>query len=70
VTNVQITLTDSNGNKQTATSTNFGYYNFSDVAAGETVTLSAKAKRFKFSQSIIVRTINEQISDANFVAPQ
>jgi hypothetical protein len=68
VTNVQITLTDSNGNRQTATSTNFGYYHFDNVAAGETITLSAKAKRFKFSQSTIVRTTNEQISDADFVA--
>jgi hypothetical protein len=67
IKNVQITLIDSNGNQRTATTTSFGYYHFDDVTAGETVTLSAKARRFKFAQSSIVRTMNESISDADFV---
>jgi hypothetical protein len=70
IRNVQITLTDSNGNKQTARTTSFGYYRFDNVTAGETVTLSAKARQFRFSQSTIVRTTNESINNADFVSEQ
>lgn len=70
IRNVQITLTDANGNERTAQTTAFGYYRFDDVTAGETVTLTAKARRFKFNQSSIVRTTNESISDADFVSEQ
>lgn len=70
IRNVQITLTDSSGNTKTAISTTFGYYHFDDVAAGETVTLSVKARQFRFAQSTIVRTTNDSISDADFVSEQ
>jgi hypothetical protein len=70
IRNVMITLTDANGNERTATSTAFGYYRFDDVAAGETVTLSAKARRFRFTQSSIVKTTNESVSNADFVSEQ
>lgn len=66
--NVQIIFTDSNGNSKTAQTTAFGYYRFDDVTAGETVTLTVKARRFKFVQSTIVRTTNESIADADFVS--
>lgn len=67
VKNVVITMTDANGlTRQTQTSS-FGYYRFDDVSAGATVTLTAKAKRFRFYQSTLVRTVNEQIGDADFV---
>lgn len=68
IRNVQITMIDSQGNQRTAHTTAFGYYRFDDVAAGETVTLSAKARRFRFDQSTIVRTTNDSISDADFVS--
>jgi CSLREA domain-containing protein len=70
IRNVQITLIDSNGNQQTARSTTFGYYRFDDVTAGETVTLSIKARQFSFSQSTIVRTTNDSVNDADFVSEQ
>lgn len=68
IRNVQITLIDSNGNTKSAQTTAFGYYRFDDVAAGETVTLTAKARQFRFDQSTIVRTANESISNADFVS--
>jgi hypothetical protein len=34
------------------------------------VTLSAKARRFKFNQSSIVRTTNDSVADADFVSEQ
>lgn len=68
VRNVQITLIDANGNTRAAQTTALGYYRFDNVAAGETVTLSVKARRFKFNQSSIVRTTNDSISNADFVS--
>lgn len=68
ITNVLITLTDSKGNQRTAKTTSFGYYRFENVEAGDAVTITAKARRFRFSQPTIVRTTDDQISDANFVA--
>jgi hypothetical protein len=68
IRNVTIILTDSNGNQRTAQPTSFGYYNFSNIEAGETVTITAKARRFKFLQSTIVRTTNQSVTDADFVS--
>jgi hypothetical protein len=70
IRSVSITLTDSAGNQRAAQTTSFGYYRFDDVAAGETVTITAKARRFKFVQSSIVRTTNESVSNADFVSEQ
>lgn len=68
IRNVQITLTDSQGRERTKQTTGFGYYRFDNVEAGETVTLSAKARKFKFAQSSIVRTTNDSVTDADFVS--
>ncbi len=68
IRNVLITMTDSNGREQTAQTTAFGYYKFETVAAGETVTITAKARRFRFVQSSIVRTTNESVTDADFTS--
>lgn len=68
IRNVMITMTDANGIERTTQSTAFGHYRFENVTAGETVTLTAKARRFKFDQSTIVRTTNESVSDADFIS--
>lgn len=70
IRNVSITLTDSTGNQRTAVSTAFGHYRFDNVAAGETVILSAKAKHFIFAQPTIVRTTGDPVIDADFVSEQ
>jgi uncharacterized repeat protein (TIGR01451 family) len=70
IRNVLITMIDSAGREQTAQTTAFGYYHFDNVAAGETVTITAKARRFRFVQPSIVRTTNESIADADFVSEQ
>ena len=67
---MQITMIDSTGNVRTVHTTSFGYYRFDDAPAGETVTLSVKARQFRFNQSTIVRTTNESIADANFFSEQ
>jgi hypothetical protein len=66
--NAMITMIDSNGGERTTRTNNFGYYRFDAVAARETVTISVKARRYRFGQSSIVRTTNESISDADFVS--
>ncbi len=68
IRNVTITMTDSAGNQRQAQTTSFGYYRFDNVTAGETVTVSVKARQFKFNQSSIVRTTNESVTDADFVS--
>jgi hypothetical protein len=70
IKNVLITMPDSQGRVRTTQTTAFGYYKFETVAAGETVTITAKARRFKFNQSSIVKTTNESVSDADFVSEQ
>jgi type VI secretion system secreted protein VgrG len=70
IRNVTITMIDASGNERGAQTTAFGYYHFNDVMAGETITLTAKARRFRFNQSSIVRTTNESVTDAIFVSEQ
>jgi hypothetical protein len=70
IRNVDMTMTDARGNKRYTQTSAFGYYRFENVAAGEIVVITAKAKRFRFNQSSIVRIVNEQISDADFVNEQ
>ena len=67
VRNIVLTLTDLNGISQTARTNSSGYYRFEEIAAGETVIISANAKRYRFNQSEIVRTVTEEITDADFV---
>jgi hypothetical protein len=68
IRSVQITMIDSQGNERMAQTSAFGYYHFYDVSAGETVTLTAKARRFKFNQSSVVRMTNDSINDADFIS--
>jgi hypothetical protein len=68
ISGVRLTLTDSNGQIRTTSSTAFGYYIFEDVEAGSTYILSATGKRFVFSQPTQVLNINEETNEVNFVA--
>jgi hypothetical protein len=68
ITGVSLLLTDSEGNTRTAVSTAGGYYQFTDVQVGETYIISATGKRFTFSQSVQVLSVNEETSEVNFIA--
>jgi predicted outer membrane repeat protein len=70
IRNVVVTMTDSNGNIRTATTTSFGYFRFDDVAAGETYIFAARGKRFSFGQNTQVHSIMEDTSNINFVASE
>lgn len=70
IRNVKVTLTDSKGNQQWATTNSFGYYHFENVMAGETVILTAQSKRYSFKQSTRIISVNDDLSDVDFVAEQ
>ncbi|MCA1637887.1 MAG: carboxypeptidase regulatory-like domain-containing protein [Acidobacteria bacterium] len=67
IRNVVVTMTDSQGNTRTTKTTSFGYYRFTDVAAGETYIFTARAKRFAFANNTQVHSIMEDINNINFV---
>lgn len=68
IQNVTITMTDNLGNNRTANTTAFGYYRFSNVAAGETYIISAKAKRYTFVQPTLVVNAGQDLTEINFTA--
>jgi predicted extracellular nuclease len=68
LTNVRLSLTDSQGNTRTTSTETGGYYRFEDVQVGETYILSASGKRYTFSQPLQVLNINEEANEVNFIA--
>ena len=68
ITNVVISLTDSQGNSRMARTTSFGYFEFRDVPTGDSYIIEAKAKRFKFGQPTQVRNVSGDTNDVIFVA--
>lgn len=67
ITNILMSLTDSSGQVRTARTGAEGYYNFTDIPAGETYVITATGKRFSFSQPSQVVNINEDMREVNFV---
>lgn len=53
ISNVIVTLTDTNGNSQIARSSAFGYFRFNNVEVGNTYIISVKSKRYRFSTQVI-----------------
>jgi len=70
IRNVIVTLTDSSGAIRTAHSGSFGYFRFDGIAVGETYVISVSARRYAFTQPTIVRTVQEEIADLDFVADE
>lgn len=70
IRNALVTLTDASGNTCTARTGNRGSYRFENIAAGATYIISVKAKRFTFSQPTQIQTVNEDITEINFVADE
>lgn len=64
--NAVVILTDSSGNRKTATTSSFGYYRFEDVESGSTVVLGVQSKRYRFVSRIL--QIVDTIVDADFIA--
>ena len=68
IRNVTVSLTDMQGNTRTALSSSFGYYRFDDVPAGETVIVTAIAKRYTFARPQQILHVLEDANDVDFAA--
>ena len=68
ISNILIRLTDGDGHTRFAETSTFGYYRFAEVNAGENYIITAKGKRFEFSQPTRVLDVNEYTSDVNFIS--
>jgi hypothetical protein len=66
ITNVMISLTEANGNTRRTLTNAFGYYRFVGIPAGQTVVVSAAAKRYEFNEPTRVVTVNDAIENLNF----
>ncbi len=64
--NARVTLTSSSGEVLTAWTDNFGYYQFSEVVAGDTVIIEVKSKLYSFATQIM--NLSEETNGLNFVA--
>jgi hypothetical protein len=68
VSGAHVTITDSNGNIIYALTNPFGYYRFSDVAAGQTYVIGVTSKRHRFTPRVI--SVSDDLTDVNFVPNQ
>lgn len=60
-----VSITDSNGVRQTARTSSFGIYQFDSVVAGQNYTISVSSKRFRFASRAVL--INNAVSNVDFV---
>ena len=68
IRNVLIILTVAGGTTRTVLSGSFGNYRFTDVAAGQTVILTATAKQFSFSQPTQILSLTAETGGIDFIA--
>ncbi len=64
ISNAQVTLTDQYGQTQTARTTTFGYFRFTDVQAGADYVIGVSAKQYSFAPQII--TPQDNMTDLIF----
>ena len=63
--NAAVTLTDSARNRRTVLTSTLGYYSFDEIPAGETVTISAASRRYRFQP--VTRTMSADLSDVDLI---
>ena len=68
IRNVIVTLVSPNGNVITARTSSFGYFRFEEIAAGETYVISVNSKRYTFDTPSQILSVNEELTDVDFVA--
>ena len=68
IRNVVVVITNPNGTIRTTQTGTFGYFKFENVEVGGTYIISVSAKRYTFAQPTIVRSVQEEIADLEFVA--
>ncbi len=68
ISRTTVTLTDGAGIVRSATTNSFGFYRFDDIRAGETYILTVNNKRYLFTESPRAVSVQENVSNLNFVA--
>lgn len=63
-------LTDSQGVRWTTRTSAFGYYKFDDLPSGQTYILDISSKRYIFTPSSRVISLEDEITDADFIADE
>ena len=64
ISSARVFMTDTNGNIRQTRTSSFGYYNFAEIAAGETYILTVSHKRYQFAPQVVF--ITENMSGINF----
>ena len=64
-----VSITNANGEQQIARTSPFGYYQFTEITAGQTYVLSVISKQYTFASTHLI-TATEDITDADFFAEQ
>ena len=70
ISRARVVLTDSSGNSRTSLTSSFGYYNFEDVEAGQTVIVSVAHKQYLFVNPTLVLNVGESITNADFISSE
>jgi Carboxypeptidase regulatory-like domain len=68
IRNVTIKLTGANGVIRSATTTSFGYFRFEEIEVGQTYILEVTSKKFIFANPTRILSVQEQITNADFIA--
>ncbi|HEX8251426.1 MAG TPA: carboxypeptidase regulatory-like domain-containing protein [Pyrinomonadaceae bacterium] len=68
VSNASLYLTDTDGQIRVARTNAFGYYQFTEVRAGETYIISVRHRSYQFTPQVI--TVNEELADVDFTPNQ
>ena len=64
--NAQVSLTTADGSTRSVLTSAFGYYNLTDVQAGQTVVVSVRSKRYTFTSQIV--NVDDNLTDLNLIA--
>ena len=63
--NATVILTNSQGVRQTATTSSFGFYTFSGVRPGEAYTITISSRLYRFASRVV--QVSDTLSDVDFV---
>lgn len=68
IRNVIVMLVPPSGIIRVTQTGSFGYFKFENIEVGGTYIISVSAKRYAFGQPTVIRTVQEDITDLEFVA--
>ncbi len=66
--NATVVITDSQGNRRTATTGSFGYYSFADVEVGGSYSLAVTSNRYRFSSRFV--QVQDTLTDVDFIGQE